>query len=120
MENIYSTAKICDYHNRTKCDLALEPELTDLLKKSRDPEELKYIWTEWRNASGKKVKFLFMRYVELSNMAARLNNYSDNAVYWLKDYEADDFPEQIGELQVKIYLIKLYENSILKFVIKYF
>ncbi|KAG6800634.1 angiotensin-converting enzyme isoform X1 [Apis mellifera caucasica] len=110
MENIYSTAKICDYHNRTKCDLALEPELTDLLKKSRDPEELKYIWAEWRNASGKKVKFLFMRYVELSNMAARLNNYSDNAAYWLKDYEADDFPEQIETLwqQLKPLYLQLH------------
>lgn len=120
MENIYSTAKICDYHNRTKCDLALEPELTDLLKKSRDPEELKYIWAEWRNASGKKVKFLFMRYVELNNMAARLNNYSDNAAYWLKDYEADDFPEQIGELQVKIYLIKIIRKFDIKICHKIF
>lgn len=25
MEKIYSTAKLCDYHNSSKCDLALEP-----------------------------------------------------------------------------------------------
>lgn len=101
MENIYSTAKICDYKNRSKCDLALEPELTEILMKSRDPEELKYIWIEWRKATGEKVKSLYPKYVELSNLAATLNNFSDNAAYWLKDYEADDFPEQIGKLDVR-------------------
>ncbi|XP_071856351.1 angiotensin-converting enzyme-like [Bombus fervidus] len=110
MENIYSTAKICDYKNRTKCDLALEPELTEILMKSHDPEELKYIWIEWRKATGEKMKPLYERYVELSNLAATLNNYSDNAAYWLKDYEADDFPEQIEALwqQLKPLYLQLH------------
>ncbi|XP_043579118.1 angiotensin-converting enzyme-like [Bombus pyrosoma] len=110
MENIYSTAKICDYKNRTKCDLALEPELTEILMKSHDPEELKYIWVEWRKATGEKMKPLYERYVELSNLAATLNNYSDNAAYWLKDYEADDFPEQIEALwqQLKPLYLQLH------------
>lgn len=95
MENIYSTAKICDYKNKSKCDLALEPEITELLMNSRDPEELKHIWVEWRRESGEKVKSLYPKYVELANTAARLNNFSDYAEYWMKDYEADDFPEQI-------------------------
>lgn len=98
MENIYSTAKICDYKNRTKCDLALEPEITEILMRSRDPEELKHIWVEWRKASGEKVKSLYPKYVELANAAARLNNFSDYAAYWMKDYETDDFPEQIGRV----------------------
>ena len=98
MENIYSTAKICDYKIRDKCDLALEPELTERLMLSRDPEELKYIWVQWRKVTGEKVKSLYTRYVELSNMAARLNNYTDNAAYWMRDYEDDDFPEQIETL----------------------
>ncbi|XP_071562887.1 angiotensin-converting enzyme-like [Temnothorax nylanderi] len=95
MENIYSTAKICDYKDKNKCDLALEPEITEKLMCSRDPEELKHIWIEWRKASGEKVKSLFPQYVELANTAARLNNFSDYAEYWMKDYEAADFPEQI-------------------------
>lgn len=96
MENIYATAKICDYKDRSKCNLALEPELTEILMKSRDPEELKYIWVQWRKSTGEKMKSLYKRYVELSNMAATLNNFTDNAAYWMKDYEAADFPEQIG------------------------
>ncbi|OAD56126.1 Angiotensin-converting enzyme, partial [Eufriesea mexicana] len=110
MENIYSTAKICDYKNQSKCDLALEPEITELLMKSRDPEELKYIWSQWRKATGEKMKSLYTKYVELSNMAATLNNYSDNAAYWMKDYEADDFPEQIEALwqQLKPLYLQLH------------
>ncbi|XP_015434614.1 PREDICTED: angiotensin-converting enzyme-like [Dufourea novaeangliae] len=110
MENIYSTAKICDYKNKNKCDLALEPELTERLMESRDPEELKYIWVQWRKATGEKVKKLYARYVELSNMAARLNNYSDNAAYWMKDYEVDAFPEEIEKLwqELKPFYLQLH------------
>lgn len=98
MENIYSVAKICDYKNRTKCDLALEPEITEILMNSRDPEELKHIWTEWRKVSGEKIKPLYIRYVELANDIAKLYNFSDYAAYWMRDYETDDFPEQIGKV----------------------
>lgn len=110
MQNIYSKAKICEYKNPNKCDLALEPELTERLMKSRDPDELKHIWVEWRKATGEKVKDLFQKYVELSNMAATLNNFTDNAAYWMKDYEAEDFPEQIETLweQLKPLYLQLH------------
>ncbi|XP_063977771.1 angiotensin-converting enzyme-like [Diachasmimorpha longicaudata] len=98
MENIYATAKICDFENPFNCNLALEPNLTEILIKSRDPDELKYIWTAWRDASGKKMKNYFIRYVQLSNEIAKLNNYTDMAAYWMKDYEADDFTEHIEAL----------------------
>ncbi|XP_032689502.1 angiotensin-converting enzyme-like [Odontomachus brunneus] len=110
MENIYSTAKICDYENRTKCDLALEPEITEILMYSRNPEELKHIWVEWRKVSGEKVKSLYSRYVELANDMAKLYNFSDYAAYWMKDYETDNFPEQIETLwqQLKPLYLQLH------------
>ncbi|XP_012276299.1 angiotensin-converting enzyme [Orussus abietinus] len=110
MQNIYSTAKVCEYGNEQKCTLALEPELTELLKTSRDPELLKYIWVEWRKVSGEKVKPLFPRYIELSNTAAKLNNYTDTAQEWLKEYEAENFPEQIESLwqQLKPLYLQLH------------
>ncbi|XP_015606240.1 angiotensin-converting enzyme [Cephus cinctus] len=110
MENTYSTAKICEYKNPNNCDLALEPEITELLANSQDPEQLKYLWVEWRKASGEKVKSLYPRYVELSNTAAQLNNLSNYAQYWLKDYEADDFPEQVDALwqQLKPLYLQLH------------
>ncbi|XP_043285855.1 angiotensin-converting enzyme-like [Venturia canescens] len=102
MQKTYSTAKICDFKQPTKCDLSLEPEITELLVNSHDPEELKHLWIKWRDATGKKVKTDFTRYVELSNEIARLNGFDDMAAYWLRDYEADDFVQQIETLWTEL------------------
>ncbi|XP_052132138.1 angiotensin-converting enzyme-like isoform X2 [Frankliniella occidentalis] len=108
MQNVYSTAKICDFKNREKCDLNLEPELTLLLAKSRDPEELKHVWAEFRKEAGDKVRKQFVQYVELTNEAARLNNFSDASEEWVKDYESAEFRNQIQELWLQ--LRPLYEQ----------
>lgn len=98
MQKIYSTAKICAYDNSSQCDLALEPELTQILANSRDDEELKHVWVEWRNAVGPHCKRLFEEYVDLSNEAARLNNFTDNTESWLDGYEDPQFRQQIESL----------------------
>lgn len=54
-------------------------ELTLLLAKSRDPEELKHIWVEFRKNAGDKVRKSFTEYVELLNEAAKLNSE-----FWLR------------------------------------
>ncbi|XP_077290224.1 angiotensin-converting enzyme-like isoform X2 [Arctopsyche grandis] len=95
MQSNYATAKICDYSNSSKCDLSLEPEITELLATSQNPEELKHIWVEWHKEAGAKVKDSFTEYVKLSNEAAQINNYSNNAEIWLREYEANDFEQQM-------------------------
>ena len=70
MAKIYSTAKVPDYNDRSK-KLSFEPGITEVLAKSTDPRELEYYWTEWRKATGRKMRDLFIRYVELTNEAAR-------------------------------------------------
>lgn len=40
---------------------------------SRDYDELLFAWKGWRDASGKKMRNNYKRYVELSNKAAVLN-----------------------------------------------
>ncbi|CAG2061272.1 unnamed protein product [Timema podura] len=74
MQSIYSTANICHFKNDSKCDLRLEPDLTKILENSRDPEELKHVWLKWRDATGRRMKDMFVQYVELENEAARLNS----------------------------------------------
>lgn len=74
MSSIYSTAKICDFKNSTNCELRLNPHLEEMLSKSKDAEELKHIWTEWRKVSGKKCKTQFTEMVNFLNEAARLNS----------------------------------------------
>ncbi|KAK6617495.1 hypothetical protein RUM44_005083 [Polyplax serrata] len=110
MQSVYGKAKICDYKNRTDCSLQLEPDITEIFVKSRDPDELRYYWSEWRNAAGKPVREMYKEYVKLSNEAAVLNNFTDTSQFWLKDYEADDFKEQVEELweQVKPLYLQLH------------
>ena len=70
MAKIYSTAKVPGYKDRSK-KLSLDPGITEALAKSTDPRELEYYWTEWRKATGRKMRDLYLRYVELINEAAR-------------------------------------------------
>ena len=70
MAKIYSTAKVPDYKDRSK-KLSLDPGITEALAKSTDPRELEYYWTEWRKATGREMRDLYIRYVELANEAAR-------------------------------------------------
>ncbi|XP_052864217.1 angiotensin-converting enzyme-like [Anopheles cruzii] len=95
MKENYAKVKICDYHDRTKCDLELEPELTEILAKSRDPEELKYYWQQWHDAAGAPTREDFQTYVELNNEAAKLNNYHSGAESWLSAYEDETFEQQV-------------------------
>lgn len=118
MQNTYSTAKICDFKNPTNCNLALEPHLTEILMKSRDPDELKYVWKAWRDASGKRVKSDFMRYVELSNEIARLNNYTDMAAFWMKDYEADNFTEDIEGLWQQLKPLYMQIHAYIRYALR--
>lgn len=74
MESNYAKVKLCSYKDNTKCDLSLEPEITERFSQSRDAEELKYYWTKWYDAAGAPVKKQFLRYVELANEAAVLNS----------------------------------------------
>lgn len=94
MESNYAKVHICSFENRTNCDLQLEPgivyeqifylflfiqfyffkELTEILQKSEDPEELKYYWTQWYDLAGTPTRHDFETYLRLNKEAAVLNN----------------------------------------------
>lgn len=74
MQENYATAKVCQYKNESNCNYGLEPELTETLAKSRDPEELKHYWVQWHEVSGKPVRKDFDEYVALNREAAQLNS----------------------------------------------
>lgn len=44
-----------------------------VMAESRDYEELKYVWSQWRDASGAKMRTNYQNYVTLSNQAAEAN-----------------------------------------------
>eukprot|EP00094_Tigriopus_californicus_P003982 TCALIF_03835-PA protein Name:"Similar to Ance Angiotensin-converting enzyme (Drosophila melanogaster)" AED:0.12 eAED:0.12 QI:128/0.66/0.42/1/1/1/7/0/623 len=70
MQKIYSTAKVPSKDDPSKL-LSLEPELSQIFAKSKDPKELEYYWKEWREQSGKKMRDHFMENIDLINHAAR-------------------------------------------------
>lgn len=89
METIYSTATICDFYNPQQCDLILEPDIEAIMASSTNWDELKYVWEEWRDNTGKLMRKDFVRFVELSNKAATLDGFDNTGSYWLNGYTVD-------------------------------
>ncbi|CAI5789816.1 angiotensin-converting enzyme [Podarcis lilfordi] len=95
METIYSVAKACT--GNTSCK-SLDPELTDIMAHSRDYNELLNAWKGWRDVSGKKIRTMYQKYVELSNTAAILNGHSDNGAFWRSLYETPDLEDVLEKI----------------------
>jgi peptidyl-dipeptidase A len=53
--------------------LTLDPEISAIMTKSQDYDELKWAWEQWREKSGKLMRGDYKKYVELVNKAATLN-----------------------------------------------
>lgn len=49
-------------------------ELTEILEKSNDPDELKYYWSQWYDHAGRPTRANFDKYIELKKEAAVLNS----------------------------------------------
>ncbi|XP_038018778.1 angiotensin-converting enzyme [Motacilla alba alba] len=99
METTYSVAKVC---RENKTCHPLDPDLTDIMATSRDYDKLLFAWKGWRDASGKKMRNNYKRYVELSNKAAMLNGYKDNGAYWRSLYETSTFEEDLERLYLQL------------------
>lgn len=100
MQDVYAKAKVCSFMSSLPepCTLSIEPELTKILKESRNYYELKHVWSSWRDETGKKMKKNFLRYVELSNEAACLNGFSDAGELWREEFESDNITEELNQL----------------------
>uniref|UniRef100_A0A1L8EGD2 Angiotensin-converting enzyme n=1 Tax=Haematobia irritans TaxID=7368 RepID=A0A1L8EGD2_HAEIR len=95
MESNFAKVRVCDYKNSAKCDLSLDPEIEEIITKSRDPEELKYYWTQFYDKAGTPTRSNFEKYVELNTKSAKLNNFTDGAEVWLDEYEDASFEDQL-------------------------
>ena len=72
MQENYAKVRIPSFKDKSKI-FQLEPEITEILASSSDPNELEYFWTNWYNLAGTPCKEDFFKYAELKNKAARLN-----------------------------------------------
>lgn len=65
---------------------------------SHDYDELKYVWQQWHNNSGKLMRNDYGTYVGIMNEAAQLNDYADAGDMWRADYEDPNFAENMDKL----------------------
>lgn len=49
-------------------------DISRIMAKSRDWDELQWIWVEWRRRSGSQIRELYNQLIHLNNDAARLNS----------------------------------------------
>ncbi|KAI4458414.1 angiotensin-converting enzyme [Holotrichia oblita] len=106
MSTIYNTAKVCPYDNQ-QCDLdteglALNPGIEERISASEDIDELLYLWTAWRSASGANMREDFDTYVKLSNEAAVANGFTDKGEMWRNRFESSTFIEDLDRLWEKV------------------
>lgn len=94
MAETYSTAKVKGYKDKSRLN-SLEPELTEVMARSRDPKELKYYWENWREQSGRQIREMYKRYVSYYNEAAKINGFRDASLMKVHPYESDTFMEEM-------------------------
>lgn len=94
MSKVYSTGKVPDYR-----DPSVEHtlgEISTIIADSRDPKELEHYWTQWRAASGAKMRDIYLEYIDLTNEAARLNGFRDGTEMKTESYESDTFTDEMA------------------------
>jgi peptidyl-dipeptidase A len=118
MEGDYGKGKYCPAPG--KC-LSLN-QLEVLMANSRDPEELKRIWTGW-HAVARQYRDRYARYVELANKGAKEMGFKDVGAMWRSKYdlEPDAFAAEMERLwqQVKPLYDSLYTYTRRKLSEKY-
>ena len=80
----------------TKC-LSLDPGLTTILAKSRDPKELLFAWKGWRDATGPLMKPVYADFVQNLNIGAKENQWQDYGQYVRSRYEVGNNLGPIAE-----------------------
>ncbi|MCC6827154.1 MAG: M2 family metallopeptidase [Novosphingobium sp.] len=68
---------------------------------SRDPAELKEMWTSWHDAVGKPMREDYAKLVSLTNEGARELGYADTGALWRSNY--DRTPEQFVALTDRLW-----------------
>jgi peptidyl-dipeptidase A len=120
LEGSYGSGKYCPGGDQSKC-MGVD-ELGVRMAKSRDPKELRDIWTGWHQI-GAPMRERYARFVELSNQGARELGFADTGAMWRANY--DMTPEQFSAdlerlwAQVKPLYIQLHAYVRKRLIEKY-
>jgi peptidyl-dipeptidase A len=84
LEGLYGKGKYCGKDGKGKCrDIS---ELTEVMRSSRNYDELLDVWTGW-HAVGREMRPLYTRLVELGNAGAKEIGNSDLGQLWRSGYD---------------------------------
>ncbi|KAK9881011.1 hypothetical protein WA026_014354 [Henosepilachna vigintioctopunctata] len=112
MLSVYNSATICAHNEPFRCGLRLQPDLVSIMASSRNWDELQFVWTEWRRNTGQQIKDTYEQMVQISNEAARLNNFTNTAEYWNFPFESstlnDDLEDAWQEVKPLYELLHAY------------
>ena len=96
--------------------------LSRIMAESRDPNELRDVWTGWRTISP-PMRDRYAQFVELSNEGARGLGFADAGAMWRSSYDMppDDFAKEVDRLweQVKPLYLSLHAYVRAKLVEQY-
>ncbi len=95
LEATYGKGKYCKTPD--KC-LNID-QITDIMKKSRNADELLDVWKGWHTVSP-PMKKDFQRFVELSNKGAKELGFADTGAMWRSKYDMtpDEFTKELDRL----------------------
>lgn len=107
MSAVYNSATVCPFAEQNcskdaKNRLTLDPEIEERLSESRNFDELKYLWTQWRDQSGKLMRSDYEKYVDIMNEMAKGNGFANAAEHWKSSFEDAKFEEKIDALWTKV------------------
>lgn len=103
MEGIYGAGKYCKTyqknHSGNKQECRDLNQLSEVLVKSRDYDELLDAWTGWRTVAP-SYKKEYSRFVEIANAGARAYGFSDMGASWKSGYDmpAANFEAEVERL----------------------
>lgn len=99
LEATYGRGKYCKTPD--KC-LDID-QITEIMKTSRNAEELLDVWKGWHSVSP-PMKKDFQRFVELSNKGAKELGFKDTGAMWRSKYDmpADDFTKELDRLWAQV------------------
>jgi peptidyl-dipeptidase A len=121
LEGAYGKGKWCEDKNDPKtCKTLADAE--PIMATSRNPEELKKVWTGWHSVSP-DYKDEYVRYVELANKGAKEMGFKDVGAMWRANYDMtpEEFSAEMERLwqQVKPLYDSLYVYTRTKLNEKY-
>jgi peptidyl-dipeptidase A len=99
LEGEYGKGKACPDAGKYKGKCLDIGDVERIFESSRDPEELKQVWTAW-NAVGAPLRQQYTRFIQLQNKGAQELGYKDMGAMWRANYDmpSEQFSAELERL----------------------